>query len=283
MAAERLHVFLLLRRGGKPERVVVWDTQDITVGRESENDIVVNDPEMSRSHARFRKDGDAFLVDNLSNSNFTRVNGESVESQALWSKDVVAIGDTELVFFRVPDNPVTLGVTTEYASQLKGFGPKTDGDGEATVLGLMDPVVSSADDFRVQPLGDFDHELAGMSAPPLPQSPDPAPVAGPEAPPASDLDPLPATDLDATNLDATDLDAPPAAGLDELEIPAAPAAAAAPEAWTLDEGGADLSAFTFTVEVDGLTPEQRQLLGGLLDKVLVLPQLRIRLKSDDLG
>ena len=121
MTAERVYVFLLLRRAGKNERIVVWDTQDVTVGRAPENDLVVDDPEMSRQHARFRKDGNTFLVDNLSTSNPTYVNGETATTLPLKSKDVVKIADTELVFCRVTKNPVTLGIPTEFASQLKGF------------------------------------------------------------------------------------------------------------------------------------------------------------------
>lgn len=252
MSAERVHVFLALRsRGGKPDRIVVWDTQDLTVGRAPENDVVVEDPEMSRSHARFRRDGAAWVVDNVSNSNPTFVNEEPVTSQALHNKDVVRIAETELVFFRVPRNPLTLGIKrTEYASQLKGFGPKASGDGEATILGLMEEV-GGGDDFQVRPAGDFDHDLAGIEQPSRPR-----------------------------NLDL-ELGDP---GLDELQIPDAPPAAAR-EAWELD--GADAPADSGTVslhlEIEGLGPEQRRALSGLLGKVIALPALRVRVKSEDLG
>ncbi len=270
MAPERIHVFLLLRRGGKPERVVVWDTQDITVGREPENDVVVNDPEVSRGHARLRKEGAAFLVDNLSRSNPTYVNGEAVTTKDLQHRDVVGIGESQLIFYRTTENPVTLGLATEYASQLKGFGPKVSGDGEATVLGLMDtlPGPDAMDEFQVRPAGDFDHELAGMNAPPLPRDLAGAPddLASASAPPLS-----------------RDLDLEIGGGLEELELPPPQAAPAAPESWSLEDEPAEAGSFSFTVEVEGLGPEQRALLGGLLGKVIALPKLRIRLKGEDLG
>ena len=137
MASERVYVFLVQRRAGKPERLVVWDTQDISVGRAPENDVVVDDPEMSRNHAQFYKSEGGYSVQNMSMSNSTHVNGEAVTSQPLRNKDVVRIAETEYVFCRVTRNPVTLGMKVEYASQLKGFGPQVDaGDGEATILGL---------------------------------------------------------------------------------------------------------------------------------------------------
>lgn len=162
--AERVYVFLLLRREGRNERVIVWDTQDITVGREPGNDVVVDEPEMSRQHARFRKDGQAFVIDSLSTSNATEVNGEVVSSQPLRHGDVVGIAGTELVFYRSVDNPVTLGLKCEYASQLKDCGPKIAGDGEATILGLTD-TLEADEDFEVQPAGAFDPTLADGSAP----------------------------------------------------------------------------------------------------------------------
>lgn len=167
--AARVHVFLLVRCKGQPERVVVWDTQDISVGRDPENDVVLGDPEMSPSHALFRRDGGAFLVDGRSSSSPTLVNGQAVTSQALEARDVVQVAETQIVFCRSTENPVTLGIKTEYASQLKGFGPKLTGDGEMTVLGLMD-AVGGDEAFQVRPSGDLDHELAGMSAPPAPRN-----------------------------------------------------------------------------------------------------------------
>jgi len=246
MAAERVHVFLLLRSGGKSQRIVVWDTQDVSVGRAAGNDVVVEDPEMSRNHACFRKDEARFLVDNLSTSNPTLVNGELVSSQSLESKDVVRIGETELVFYRVVQNPLKLGIPTEYASQLKGFGaPAASGDGEATILGLMDTVEGDDDDFQVRPAGDFDHDLAGMDVP----SP--------------------------RNLDLEIGDD----GLDELDITPRPSA----EAWTLDEGeAAARGCVSITVELEGLSPDQAGALRALLGKTFDLQGLRVRLKGADL-
>ena len=68
-----------------------------------------------------------------------------------------------------------------------------------------------------------------------------------------------------------------------MDIPARAAARPAPAAWSLDDGAPEAGTLSFTVELEGLSAEQRQVVQGLLGKVLVLPQLRLRLKSDDLG
>ena len=55
---ERVHTYLLLKGAGPAERVIVWDTQDVSVGRSPENDISIDDAALSRRHAEFyRADG----------------------------------------------------------------------------------------------------------------------------------------------------------------------------------------------------------------------------------
>ena len=119
MAAERVYVFLVVRKEGKPKKVIVWDTPDISVGRAPENDVVVEDSEASREHATFYKSDAGYSVRNQSLSNQTNVNGQPVNSSPLQTKDVVTIAETEFLFYKVAKNPVTLGLPVEYASQLK--------------------------------------------------------------------------------------------------------------------------------------------------------------------
>jgi predicted component of type VI protein secretion system len=246
MPSERLYTFLLMRIGGKPARVVVWDTQDVTVGRAPESDVVIDDPEVSRNHAHFYRTPSGYAVKNMSVSNPTFVNDQTVDAHELSSGDVVRLAETEFVFYRVPQNPATLRLQMEYASQLKNFGPKVAaGDGEATILGLMD-TVEGDDTFEVRPASDFEHELHGLESPPAP----------------------------ARNLDAELAEE----GLEELDLPGK----AGMDAWALEEAG-DASALSLHLEVSGLTGPQRASLEALLGKVIELPRLRIRIKADDLG
>jgi len=250
MASERVYVFLVQRRAGKPERLVVWDTQDISVGRAPENDMVVDDPEMSRNHTQFYKSEGGYSVQNMSMSNPTYVNDEAVTSQPLRNKDVVRVAETEFVFCRVTRNPVTLGMKVEYASQLKGFGPQVDsGDGEATILGLVD-TVGGSDDFEVRPSGEFGNDLRAPDAPPTPRN----------------------LDLEFAK-----------EGVEDLDIPAQPAEPkAGVQAWTLDEKPQS-DTVSLHLEIQGLTGPQRASVEALLGKVIELPKLRIRIKSDDLA
>ena len=81
----RIHTFLALREEGKPDRILVWDTQDISLGRSHKNDLVIDQAEVSREHALFVRAGDRYQVTNLSSSNGTLVNGEAAQERILES------------------------------------------------------------------------------------------------------------------------------------------------------------------------------------------------------
>lgn len=83
---------------------LVWERQDgdrrefelaaeiVLVGRDQDADIQVDEPLVSRSHARIeRRGGDYVLVD-LGSTNLTRVNGEVVRERALRHGDELRFG-----------------------------------------------------------------------------------------------------------------------------------------------------------------------------------------------
>ena len=71
----------------------------LTIGRESSNDIVVQDINASRKHAELRLNTRGiWVITDLSSMNGTRVNGVSVASQPLYPGDTITIGKTEYKF-----------------------------------------------------------------------------------------------------------------------------------------------------------------------------------------
>ena len=71
----------------------------MTIGRESGNDIVVQDINASRKHAELRLNTRGiWVISDLGSMNGTRVNGVSVASQPLYPGDTVTIGKTEYRF-----------------------------------------------------------------------------------------------------------------------------------------------------------------------------------------
>lgn len=131
----RVTRYLVYRCGSGPEQVVIWDTIDITVGRRKNQDIAVDDAEVSREHAVFRKVGDVYTVEDLGTGLGTLVNGERIKSHDLQGGDVVQVGSLAIKFGQT-HRPIRAGGRVRYASELKGFGPQpgAKGAGGRTML-----------------------------------------------------------------------------------------------------------------------------------------------------
>jgi ABC transport system ATP-binding/permease protein len=84
--------------GALRARVVRFDGQRLRIGRDPSNDLVLDDPNVSRLHAEVvRADGGAVLRD-LSSRHGTRVDGERVERARLVAGSEIGIGPYRLVF-----------------------------------------------------------------------------------------------------------------------------------------------------------------------------------------
>jgi len=89
-------------------RVLLWsDSQGeisvesdlVSLGRDSDNHVVVADPKASRHHALIRHKEGTYWIDDLGSQNGTRVNERLVdERRPLEDGAVIRIGDTHLVF-----------------------------------------------------------------------------------------------------------------------------------------------------------------------------------------
>jgi pSer/pThr/pTyr-binding forkhead associated (FHA) protein len=72
------------------------------VGRELDNDIQVNDPRISRRHARIRADGTRVTVADLGSTNGTLVNDVPITGEyELHDGDLVRMGHSEWAFHSV--------------------------------------------------------------------------------------------------------------------------------------------------------------------------------------
>ncbi|MGZ4430083.1 MAG: FhaA domain-containing protein [Gaiellales bacterium] len=76
------------------------DARVTVLGRSSECDVVVDDPNVSRRHAEIRRIGDGYSLVDLSSTNGTEVNGQRIQETALMSGDVIGVGTTKITFER---------------------------------------------------------------------------------------------------------------------------------------------------------------------------------------
>jgi predicted component of type VI protein secretion system len=213
------HLFFLMTEPGQTDRILIWDTRTLSIGRASENDLTLEDDEISRKHAQLVNEGGVFEIGDYRTGNGTFVNGERVRGkQKIAPGDVIGVGKLQLEFREGEEHPAKLGHKLEYASQLKTAGMLPQGaDAGTTMLGLADTAPptdefviepqrseggqafmvggESHDEFQVRELGDsLDQidleiddslELMDINDSPTPSEPvSPAPEQSPPSPPA---------------------------------------------------------------------------------------------------
>lgn len=70
----------------------------INIGRRLDNDLVLEDPRVSRKHAQLRAIGHRFMLFDLNSSGGTYVNGLSISQSLLSPGDVISLGGVSMVF-----------------------------------------------------------------------------------------------------------------------------------------------------------------------------------------
>jgi pSer/pThr/pTyr-binding forkhead associated (FHA) protein len=90
-----------------------------TIGRQSDNTIVIDSPAVSSHHASVFSDGGMVAVEDLQSTNGTFVNGVRVSRKTLKDGDVLQVGDHRLVFDQLADGeaPGTAGAGESIPSQ----------------------------------------------------------------------------------------------------------------------------------------------------------------------
>jgi pSer/pThr/pTyr-binding forkhead associated (FHA) protein len=91
---------LLVKRGPNAGSTFLVDSDETSLGRDTDSDVFLDDITVSRTHARIeRRDHASFFVKDLGSLNGTYVNGEAVEETKLARGDEVQVGKFKLVFF----------------------------------------------------------------------------------------------------------------------------------------------------------------------------------------
>lgn len=79
-------------------RVVPLEKAFITLGRRADNDIIVDDPRVSRRHAQIRCRYGHHIVFDLGSRGGTFVNGERISECALTTGDVISLAGCDLIY-----------------------------------------------------------------------------------------------------------------------------------------------------------------------------------------
>ena len=165
MAFVTLSVLEGLERG----RVFRRMETPVTIGREEDNTIQLNDERISRLHAKLQEDQGLVLFTDLHSTNGSRVNGHPVQLRVLRPGDHIQIGRCTLLFGseeEIADRAKRLGVDVQ--ALLPWQGPSTS---SIPAGGLSDAEFSLSDNLT------HDNMLSPLfhgECPPLPSDMTPA-------------------------------------------------------------------------------------------------------------
>tara|TARA_B110000003_G_C16238123_1_gene373960 strand:+ start:75 stop:437 length:363 start_codon:yes stop_codon:yes gene_type:complete len=90
---------LVIESGPRSGSRYALDSELISIGREKDADIFLDDVTVSRQHAILERSESIYTVSDTESLNGTYLNGKSVRSEELTDGDVLQIGRFKLVFF----------------------------------------------------------------------------------------------------------------------------------------------------------------------------------------
>jgi len=93
------------------------DKDTINIGRLPSNDLILNDPHVSRHHAQLKSSENGFVIEDLKSTAGTLVNKRRVKRHRLRPGDVISIARVELIYGEDPGGPPE--VTPPYAPPFK--------------------------------------------------------------------------------------------------------------------------------------------------------------------
>ena len=86
---------------GETEQTLL-ESFPFTIGRNSDCDLQIESPKVSREHAVITRDPDGFRVRDLGSTNGTSLNGQRIEQAELNDGDILVIADLEFTFSAAP-------------------------------------------------------------------------------------------------------------------------------------------------------------------------------------
>jgi len=128
-------------------REIPLDQDVITIGRKTDNDIVIDNQAVSGYHARIKKEGRSLFIEDANSLNGTFINGQKISKGELHNGDVVLIGVH------------TLEVSVEKAreAETKGFAVRGRSMDETVLIAAEDQkrILAFQDKEKPEILGGF--------------------------------------------------------------------------------------------------------------------------------
>ncbi|MDD5368352.1 MAG: FHA domain-containing protein [Anaerolineaceae bacterium] len=115
--AESIYQFVM-SAGPTPGKVFPLEKKEIFIGRDLTNDIVINDAEISRRHARLVQQAEGFVLEDLGSTNGSFVNGQRLTTPyVLQPNETVTFGENVTLAYEISKfDPDATVVSTPAAS-----------------------------------------------------------------------------------------------------------------------------------------------------------------------
>lgn len=188
---------VIIRSGPNPGKVFPLEKVELFIGRDLSNDVVINDPEISRRHSRLLFTNGAYILEDLGSTNGTSINGQRlVSAAALRHGDLITLGERiSLIYEAVAQTEDVTVSAPDRANQTAQGMPPTP---QPVYPPAYNPPVYEPATYPQRPQvpqAPFAPAYPPAAQPPAPQyAPVPAQPQYPQMPPA----PPPAFDVEQT-------------------------------------------------------------------------------------
>lgn len=81
-------------------KAIAIDQPLITIGRQNDNTVVIDDPRVSRHHAQLRLINGRFVLFDIGSSGGIFLNGRKVGQSVLYPGDVISLAGVDILFMR---------------------------------------------------------------------------------------------------------------------------------------------------------------------------------------
>lgn len=116
---------LIMRSGPTPGATFALEGDQIDIGRDSSNGIVINDAEISRRHARLTFQGGKYVLEDLGSTNGTFVNGQRLAGpRVLKSGEVVSFGEQIVMIYEAVHIDAGATVVSPRAAVVPAAAPR---------------------------------------------------------------------------------------------------------------------------------------------------------------
>jgi predicted component of type VI protein secretion system len=168
---------LVLKSGPGSGTEFILDKAELFLGRDPGNDIVINDPEVSRRHARILKVGDTYSIEDLGSTNGTFIRGMRLAAPVtLRPGEVITLGERVIVQYEVTGLDMNATVAVSRPAAVPTQPPVSPTTPPPTPPAIAQPV-AAAYPPQQQPA------IASYAPPPAQATPSYAPVAPPSPTP----------------------------------------------------------------------------------------------------